>query len=391
MIARLALALLLALALPAWAMAATRLAVGYVAQADDPFYAEVRSYPGLHLEQRYRPLDGAKLALRESAVLVRRLGLELALDEITLAAGADATRAIADAAAAGTAVFILDLPLEAMVAAAEALEGERVLLFNVRHPDSALRAERCPAALFHTVPSLDMRTDALAQHLRARGWDRALVLQGPAAGDVALAAAFQGSARKFGLRIVDVRPFVLGNDPRQREQSNVRLLTGGVDYDVVFVADGSGEVSRFVPYDTYLPRPVVGSTGLVPTGWHWAYERHGAPQLNQRFERLAGRRMGEMDWAAWAAVRVVIEAVARTGASDALTLRAFLLSDALTFDTYKGAPGSFRPWNRQLRQPMLLATADAVIARPPLPEFLHATNTLDTLGVDEPESRCRAP
>jgi ABC transporter substrate binding protein (PQQ-dependent alcohol dehydrogenase system) len=260
----------------------------------------------------------------------------------------------------------------------------------VRHADVALRAESCPQVLFHTLPSVAMRTDALAQHLRARGWPAVLVLQGPSAEDAALTAAFRDSARKFGLRIVDVRPFVLGHDPRQREQSNVRLLTGGLGYDVVFVADGSGELGRYVPYDTYLPRPVVGSAGLVPTGWHWAWERHGAPQLNQRFDRLAGRRMEETDWAAWAAVRVVVEALSRTGSTDIATLRAFLLSEALTFDTYKGAPGSFRPWNRQLRQPMLLATHDAVIARAPLPEFLHATNSLDTLGVDEPESRCRA-
>jgi hypothetical protein len=39
--------------------------------------------------------------------------------------------------------------------------------------------------------------------------------------------------------------------------------------------------------------------------------------------------------------------------------------------------------------PLLLSTADAVIARPPLPQFLHQTNVLDTLGVDAPETACR--
>jgi ABC transporter substrate binding protein (PQQ-dependent alcohol dehydrogenase system) len=66
-----------------------------------------------------------------------------------------------------------------------------------------------------------------------------------------------------------------------------------------------------------------------------------------------------------------------------------LLSDKLTLDTVKGNPGSFRAWDHQLRAPVLLSTADAVIARAPLPQFLHQTDVLDTLGVDAPESACR--
>jgi len=30
-----------------------------------------------------------------------------------------------------------------------------------------------------------------------------------------------------------------------------------------------------------------------------------------------------------------------------------------------------------------------VIARPPLDRFLHQRNVLDTLGVDQPETRCK--
>lgn len=37
---------------------------------------------------------------------------------------------------------------------------------------------------------------------------------------------------------------------------------------------------------------------LIAAAWHWSWERHGAPQLNQRFERRAKRRMQGADWAA---------------------------------------------------------------------------------------------
>ena len=43
--------------------------------------------------------------------------------------------------------------------------------------------------------------------------------------------------------------------------------------------------------------------------WHWAWPRHGAPQLTGRFEKQAKRHMGSADWAAWIAVKAVVEAV----------------------------------------------------------------------------------
>ena len=166
-------------------------------------------------------------------------------------------------------------------------------------------------------------------------------------------------------------------------------MTGGADYDVVLLADSVGEFGRYVPFQTYRPRPIVGSEGLRPGTWHWTWERYGAPQLNQRFERTASRRMEDEDWAAWAAVRSVVEAIVRTRSTAVGDIRAFLTSADLTLDTYKGAPGNFRTWDHQLRQPILLHTHNAVIARAPLDGFMHQTNVLDTLGVDGPETTCR--
>jgi ABC transporter substrate binding protein (PQQ-dependent alcohol dehydrogenase system) len=49
---------------------------------------------------------------------------------------------------------------------------------------------------------------------------------------------------------------------------------------------------------------------------------------------------------------------------------------------------SVRPWDHQMRQPILLATANAVMQLAPMEGFLHQFNDLDTLGVDEPQSVC---
>ncbi len=378
----------------AWTGAAARAAESfefvYLGREGDPAYEPTKAYTGLILRDRKRPLDGARLALRESRIMGRARGLAFTLREVMLAPGADAAEAIrAIAETGGGRVFLLDLPREEISEAARALAAAPLLLFNPRHSDDVLRGRDCAPNLFHTLPSDAMSMDALVQYLRQRNWDDILVLQGEEADDARLAAAFESSARKFGLTIVETRPFKLGNDPRERARNNIALMTGGLDYDAVFLADTLGEFGRYVPFQTYLPRPVVGTEGLIAGAWHWTWERYGAPQLNQRFEKRAERRMSATDWAAWAAVRAVVEAVLRSGETDAAALRAVLTSDAIRLDTYKGAPGGFRPWDNQLRQPILLHTHTAVIARAPIEGFLHQSNDLDTLGADRPDAACR--
>ena len=381
-----ALALLIAATGAAAAAETPLFSILYLSRAEDPAYQQRRSYAGLALRDKRPPVDGARMALGESRIRGRALGLRFELAETELTPSEDAVEAVR---AAGPRAVLLDLPLDEVVAVVAALGGrDDLILFNIRHPDDRLRATGCAPALLHTLPSRAMLADALAQYLAVRGWRRILVLVGDDAASVATAAAFARAARKFGLRIVDTRTFELTNDPRRRERSNVALMTGGVEHDVIYLADEVGEFGRYVPYATYAPRPVVGSEGLRALTWHWTWERHGAPQLNQRFERRAGRQMTAEDWAAWAAVRGVVEAISRTRATEITALRAFMVSEAFSLDLYKGAPGAFRPWSGQLRQPILLGVHNAIIARAPLEEFLHRSTTLDTLGLDLPEADC---
>jgi len=57
---------------------------------------------------------------------------------------------------------------------------------------------------------------------------------------------------------------------------------------------------------------------------------------------------------------------------------------------FKGRKLSYRSWNGQLRQPILLATPKLTVTVSPQPGFLHPTSELDTLGSDKPESPCKA-
>jgi ABC transporter substrate binding protein (PQQ-dependent alcohol dehydrogenase system) len=234
-----------------------------------------------------------------------------------------------------------------------------------------------------------MFSDALAQYLAARSWRKVLLLQGPQLDDVLQGAAMNRSAKRYGLKVIQTRPFKLSGDPRERDLSNTRLLTSDREHEVVLVMDSQGEFARTLPYATQWPRPVAGASGLMAQVWHPQWERNGGPQLSRRFQKLAKRPMQGHDWAAWMAVKAVAAVlVDEPKATIPLQLKR-LRSGAVFVDGFKGPRLSFRSWDGQLRQPLFLGHGDGVVGLAPLDGVLHPTEVLDTLGMDEKESVCK--
>ncbi|NNF76588.1 MAG: branched-chain amino acid ABC transporter substrate-binding protein, partial [Rhizobiales bacterium] len=56
---------------------------------------------------------------------------------------------------------------------------------------------------------------------------------------------------------------------------------------------------------------------------------------------------------------------------------------------FKGLPLTFRKWNWQLRQPILLIQPQALVSVSPQEGFLHEVSVLDTLGEDRRETGCK--
>ena len=359
---------------------------------DDARYQARRlehSYPG---QPAGRALEAAALAVDESAVELEADGLKLVVKNVMAARAADLPRALAQLKAAHVQHVLLDLPeadIRTVLASAPAALGP-ALFFNIGSGSDALRAGACAANLLHTYPSEAMRADALAQYLAARSWSQALVLYGPLPQDQLQLEAFTRAARRYGVKIARSTAFKLSSDPREREQSNVRLLTNDKSYDVVVVIDSDGEFARGVPYNTQWPRPVLGANGLTAMAWQAQWDLNGGPQLSRRFMRAAHRPMAAQDWAAWAAVKSI---VAVLGAKPRATLAEqiqLLRKGEVFIDGFKGPRLSYRAWDGQLRQPLFLAHADGVAAVAPFDGVLHPTDVLDTLGVDEKESTCKA-
>jgi ABC transporter substrate binding protein (PQQ-dependent alcohol dehydrogenase system) len=368
-----------------------RVTIGYVEIAGDPRYQPITGFGRLVLKRREHPFAGAQVGLDEAQALTRVLNIEFTLDRISVASPAEVAGAVVQARdARGVHFFIVDAPAEAFAPLADAVRGRDILVFNATAADDALRRNLCAAEVVHTLPSLAMAMDGLLQYLVSHKWINVLVFQGPLPADAAMVKALENSAKKFGARIVARQQFKPGTDPREREKNDPALLSAiNRDYDVVFVADHAFDFARQVPYHTVRARPVVGSIDLEPAAWHWTWEHNGAPQVNSRYQKLTGgRHMEGADWAAWIAVKMVVQATLRTRSADFERQRKFILSEG-SFDGNKGLAVSVRPWDHQLRQAILLAAPYAVVARAPVEGFLHRSNDLDTLGDDEPETPCR--
>jgi hypothetical protein len=123
---------------------------------------------------------------------------------------------------------------------------------------------------------------------------------------------------------------------------------------------------------------VVGDGGLVALAWHAKFERFGAPQVVRRSHKarrapMDGARLVGLDGGK-ALIAAAVPAPRPRGRRR--------LCQALAkaeLDGSKGVAMSFRPWDGQLRQPLLLTDGQGVIAQRP------------DRGHPAPEQRARHP
>ena len=285
---------------------------------------------------------------------------------------------------------IVNLPATQLTQLADLPATKDLLLFDVATMDDALRNEQCRNNVLHLLPSRAMRADALAQYMMKKRWDKWFLVVGSTQEDRLFAEAIRRAAKRFGMKIIADKTWEHTFDARRTEQSDVAVFTQIDDaYDVVVVADEQGQFGEYLDYRTWNPRPVIGTQGLMATAWHKTHEQWGAIQIQNRFKEKAGRWMEEQDYAAYLATRALGEAATRTKSNDIKQLKAYILSDAFALQGYKGNPLSFRTWDGQLRQPILLAAPKSLVAVAPIEGFLHPKTELDTLGYDQPETQCK--
>ena len=337
-------------------------------------------------------IAGAEVAIADNSTTGRFLNQTYELTVIPTAPD-DAVAAVAEARAQGIDFFAVaaDAPLLGDIAGAV----PEALVFNIRATDDSLRLAECRPNLFHVAPSRAMKADALAQYLVWKKWTRWFLIHGSHPEDIAMAEAYRRAARKFGADITEERVFEDTGGARSSDSGHVLVqrqipvfTQNAKRHDVVIAADENEVFGLYLPYRTWDARPVAGDAGLRARDWHAGSEAWGGAQLQTRFEKHANRHMTGPDYLAWLALRVIGEAVTRTDSAAPDTIRAYLRSDDFEIPGFKGLPLSFRPWNQQLRQGIMLADGPLVVSVSPQDEFLHQRTQLDTLGYDEPETEC---
>jgi ABC transporter substrate binding protein (PQQ-dependent alcohol dehydrogenase system) len=358
-----------------------------------------RTLPLTYLDQppEDEGIQGARLGIADDNTTGHFTGQSFELVESIAPEDGDVAVAFRDLTAKGIRLIVTDLAAPELLALAGLTEAGAATIFNTAAAEDRLRGEDCRANILHLLPSRAMLADALVQYLVTppRHWPDLLLVVGYGEGDREFAADIRHAAQKFGAHVVKEKPWTFVPGARRIDtghfaiQAEVARFTQSISYDVLVVADEEDEFGNDLPYRTFDPRLVAGTQGLVPSAWARPHEQWGATQLQERFLHQAKRWMTDRDYAAWMAVRAIGEAATRSKSTDPAAIVTFMRSDRFELAAYKGARLSFRSWDGQLRQPILLADARSLVSVSPQPGFLHQFSELDTLGIDKPETKCR--
>lgn len=360
---------------------------------------------GAHTRETISTLDipasddfvaGVKTALEDNNTTGRFLDQSFALVDVALGANDDVAAKLDEMTAQGVKLFVVDLPADKLLGLAD--HARDALIFNAGAPDERLREEDCRANVFHVAPSRAMLADGLAEYLMWKQWRRWFLVVGSHPADKALGDAYVRAAKKFGAKIVESRTYEDAGGGRRSDSGVVQVqrqmpvaTQKAPDHDVLIAADESEVFAGYLPYRTWDARPVAGSAGLMPVSWDASHELWGAIQLQNRFFKQFKRGMNARDNQAWLAARMIGEAVAHTNAADPKALRDFLRSPEFEVADFKGVRLTLRLWNQQLRQPILLSDRRSTVSVSPQEGYLHQVSELDTLGLDQPETKCKLP
>ncbi len=263
---------------------------------------------------------------------------------------------------------------------AEIAEEARIPFFNVGAPSDALRTARCFRYTFHIEASAAMYLDTMVRWGAEQGYRRWFVVhqdddEGVAMRDrAAQAIGRHGAGGEFvGASAATPQLPFYGqqlNAARSADADAIMVLLSDVD-QVAFVAQQES-VGPLVPL-VLFPHPntqtrdyIAAIRQYAPVTnpdfrfalWDPTLSGEGAEDFNAHYLSRWGDPADPPSWAAYSALRVILEAAKATGGFDPDDVVAYLEDPATTFDLFKGPGTSFRPWDHQLRQPLILVRVD---------------------------------
>jgi ABC transporter substrate binding protein (PQQ-dependent alcohol dehydrogenase system) len=342
-------------------------------------------------------VQGARLMLKEANQAGNFVGHSFELVEAIVPEDGDVVAKAKELLAGGERFFIADLEPDDLLAVADLPEAKDALIMNIRSSATKLRQEDCRTNVFHVIPDYAMRADALAQYLIWKKWPRWFVIRRDTPQDQDYLAMVKRSAARFGGKVVADKVYDLPPGARnldsghQQIQAQIPMETEEApEHDAVWVINSDDDFGDYLMYRTYLPRPVVGTQGLQATSWDKSYTESGAMHFQNAIPRIAKRPPVERDYTAWLGFRALADSAMKSGKTSPKEIKAYMLSDQFKLEGFKGQAMSFRTWDHQMRQPVVLGGGTRVpVSTSPQEGFLHPTNVTDTLGFDKPETKCK--
>jgi ABC transporter substrate binding protein (PQQ-dependent alcohol dehydrogenase system) len=220
-------------------------------------------------------LAGAELAIEDNNTTGQFIQQTYKLTPIVLPLNANVTQWFNSKVSQKQSLVLVNLPAARLLQLADLPQSNQKLFFDVASHDDELRNQWCRANIVHLLPSRAMEADALAQLMLKKRWTKWFLVIGNRAEDRAYASAIKRAAKKFGMTIVAEKNWSHTFDARRNEQAEVAVFTQVTDYDVLVLADEQGVFGEYFDYRTWLPRPVIGTQGLIATAWHPTHEQWG--------------------------------------------------------------------------------------------------------------------
>jgi ABC transporter substrate binding protein (PQQ-dependent alcohol dehydrogenase system) len=342
-------------------------------------------------------IQGARLMLKEANQAGNFVGHSFDLVEAIVPVDGDVVAKAKEILKGGDAFIVADLEPDDLIAVADLPEAKNSVIMNVRTSATKLRQELCRTNVFHVIPDYAMRADAIAQYLIWKKWPRWYVIRRDTPQDQDYLAQVKRAAARFGGKVVGEKIYDLPPGARnldsghQQVQTQIPMVTEEApEHDVMWVINSDDDFGDYLMYRTYLPRPVVGTQGLQATAWDKSYTESGGMHFQNAIPKIAKRQPVERDYTAWLGFRAMADGAMKSGKTTPQEVKAYLLSDQFKLEGFKGQAMSFRPWDHQMRQPIILGGGTRVpVSTSPQEGFLHPTNVTDTLGFDAPETKCK--
>lgn len=261
---------------------------------------------------------------------------------------------------------------------ARVAEENRKLFFNIGSPASQLR-EQCRRTTFHIEARDRSYLNALASWYASQDLRRWFLVHAEGeAGEELLARTRSvmndghGELTEMGnLAVSDSTAYIDAVQAIRAANADLVVLLldwrAQLDFMGIYDAFSLNPVLTGIPYPVTQTRdfyraaadaisgPALGSRASL---WEATLEDHGAADLNNSFYQRWGLPMDGPAWAAYAAVRIVVETVLEAQSRSTTDLIALLERPGTSFDLEKGQPLSFQPDDHQLRQPLYLAEID---------------------------------